>query len=277
MSVAATTFAHMTYGATGSRSTLARPTSLAEQRWRQFRRALMEAVHELTAEPNSWFTIMTHPGRPALCEQVLTLRNSDGRLGIEHDGVRIAAGNPDELATTTLDVLNELGAIRPDEVNAAFPRRIRACSAPFFSDAHCPSGDPDTYDRELLRRHVQRAAIGWLGYAPHVDDDGDLVIYRGSAVVYVTCYADTPVVKIWSHVVADLGESGAAIEAVNGANNRQPFAKFMVRDGGVYAWTLVDAWEFSALNFIRLLDHFLETIDQESEALRLELRLGSRS
>lgn len=77
------------------------------------------------------------------------------------------------------------------------------------------------------------AAIGKDPDAIAVDEDGDIPVRSGSAVVFVRAVDDPPVVRIFAPVVADVPVSSALLERLNELNGRHLLVRTAWREGTI--------------------------------------------
>ena len=83
-----------------------------------------------------------------------------------------------------------------------------------------------------LLEHL-RAATGSPALA--LDDDGDIPMQFGSAMVFVRAFADPPIVRVFSPILAEVGLGVDLLDAINELNAEHFFTKWFVTDGVLIA------------------------------------------
>ncbi|MGB3055999.1 MAG: YbjN domain-containing protein [Acidimicrobiales bacterium] len=131
-------------------------------------------------------------------------------------------------------------------------------------------GDPDE-----LRRLVDEAIEEAVGHPPIHDEDDDIPIACGSALVWVTVRQDMPAVEMVSWVVVDVAQPGDALFEVNRLNEQTAFVRFALVGDRISARTTLLAHPFSATQLHLLLVHLAEAVDELDEGLAQ--RVGGRT
>lgn len=99
-----------------------------------------------------------------------------------------------------------------------------------LADEPAPTGLDEIRGRVL---ELLRGASGTLDLAP--DDDGDIPLVFGSAMVFVRVFGDPPIVRVFSQVLSDVQPTPALVAAVNDLNMQYAFTKWIVHDDSVVA------------------------------------------
>ncbi|MGQ0464425.1 MAG: T3SS (YopN, CesT) and YbjN peptide-binding chaperone 1 [Sporichthyaceae bacterium] len=86
-----------------------------------------------------------------------------------------------------------------------------------------------------LRTKVEGALAGHFNQPIVRDEDGDIPIRSGSAMVFVRVVAEVPVVELFSPLLVGASGDALALERINRANNRIRFAKLTWSGGRVMA------------------------------------------
>lgn len=90
-------------------------------------------------------------------------------------------------------------------------------------------------DRGHLDSLIDDALTPVLGQAPARDDDGDVGIRNGSAVVFIRSQGRNPVIQLFAEMVLDVTDSDAALHEVNVLNRDVRGVKFALCDDRVIA------------------------------------------
>ena len=151
--------------------------------------------------------------------------------------------------------------------------------------AHACTGDDDRFDEPLavmpeshehLRELVHAALTPPGGPALAYDDDGDIPLPLGSAVLFVRVAEEAPVVEAFAFVVrGELDKERAAYE-VAVLNRDTRMVKFVLLDDAVLATMQVAAAPFTPRNLRSLVVSMANTVDRIDDdlAARVGGRLG---
>lgn len=99
--------------------------------------------------------------------------------------------------------------------------------------------------RDHLDRLVEQALLPVLGQVPDRDDDGDIPVVSGTAVVFVQTLPHAPLIRIWAEVAVEVGDLDRAKFEVEVLNRDRPFAKFVLLDDRIVAQVHVPASPFA--------------------------------
>ena len=153
----------------------------------------------------------------------------------------------------------------------------RPQSTSFFDRVFGSSGDNsanqlDEWLESTLKRELKLDKI-------ERDDDGDIVLVSGSAVVYVTTSDDeTPWIGVFSPLLEDFAMRPEVYEAVNAINRNTPFAKATVDPDGPQIVLSAELHIFDGLSSEQL----MATIDLIADRAdhydtRLQKRFGGQT
>jgi hypothetical protein len=109
----------------------------------------------------------------------------------------------------------------------------------------------------LLETLKSTTGIADLDY----DDDGDIGVRCGSAVVFVRLTNDSPFVRIHSHLLRGVEESEGLLARLNDMNANEIVMHFIYRNDTVYAVADVCAAPFVADHVALVFDHFCAIAD----------------
>lgn len=101
-----------------------------------------------------------------------------------------------------------------------------------------PTGEGETSNernRGITARllEVLREATGDTDM--EIDDDGDIPVRQGSAVMFVRVVGDPPLVRVFSPVLSEVGHDPGLLETVNQLNHHATFVKWHVHEAVVVA------------------------------------------
>ena len=127
---------------------------------------------------------------------------------------------------------------------------------------------------EHLRTLVDEALRPLFGSEPEKDDDGDIPVPYGSALVFVRVERDAPIVQVFSVVVEGVTDRDRAQFEVNVLNRDLRFMKFILVDDRVLAQVHLPAWPFVPEHLRSMLSGMSQRIDELDEDL--VARVGGR-
>ena len=128
---------------------------------------------------------------------------------------------------------------------------------------------PDT--AEEFRALVDAVLADELGETPQHDENGDVPIRLGSAIVFVRTSAEDPIVELFSPVLVNVEGSALALERLNRLNSELLFAKLTWSAGTVYATIQLWCYPFAAPLVVEALRTLLNLADEIDDQLVLEL------
>lgn len=124
-------------------------------------------------------------------------------------------------------------------------------------------------DRDHLLELVRRFLTDFLGEEPTQDDDGDFVLPRDGAPVYVRVREDQPMLDVFTWLVQGVrGRRQAAVE-VGLLNRDHLLARFVLNDRTIYQVINVPAMPFVPAHLRMMLPGFLTLIDEVRADLAL--------
>jgi T3SS (YopN, CesT) and YbjN peptide-binding chaperone 1/TY-Chap C-terminal domain len=128
--------------------------------------------------------------------------------------------------------------------------------------------------REHLDRLVDEALVPFLGQVPNRDDDGDIPVVSGTAVVFVRTLPNAPLIRIWAEVAVEVGDPERAKFEVAVLNRDRPFAKFVLVGDRIVAQVHVPASPFAPEHLRQTLAMMCELADEVDDDLAV--RVGGR-
>jgi hypothetical protein len=160
-----------------------------------------------------------------------------------------------------------MAQFRPQPTQRSFLGRI------FGSDPEQPSGDLNQWLEDTLKRELELDEITR-------DEDGDIPIPYGSAVAFIRTNddQDSPVVEVFSPLLADFTMRPEVYEAVNTINRNTPFAKATVDAESCQIILSAQLFIFDGLSP----DQLMATIDLVTDRAdhydtRLQKRFGGKT
>jgi len=128
---------------------------------------------------------------------------------------------------------------------------------------------PDDHD-ELVEL-VDRTLAVRFGKPPIKDDDGDIPVRSGSALVFVRVKPDAPVVTIFAPLVKGITNRTRAAEMLSDLNRDKPFAKFFLNDDYVIASIQLPCLPFVPQHLQDMLTLMSKVADEIDEELAEDL------
>jgi len=125
-------------------------------------------------------------------------------------------------------------------------------------------------DRDHLVELVDAALVPVVGGTPAHDDDGDIPIRSGSAIVFVRVAEDGPFIELFSPVLVDVEGSPLALERISQLNRWVRFVSFGWDAGTVHASMHLYCHPFVPEH----LRHAVAVLTSVADRLDDELRLG---
>lgn len=187
----------------------------------------------------------------------------------------------DRLAFTTVTALRDVfGVVHPAFLAAEDLLDKESGGETSATDAQVCSPEPAEpiavypKDPEHLRDLVDAAVTPVLEGAPRRDEDGDIPVVNGSAVVFVRVLDDTPTIRLFAQLVRDVTDRERAVFELAVLNRDHKQVKFDLVDDGVLAHVQVPAWPFAPQHLRSLLAMMTQTADEVDADLAV--RLGGR-
>lgn len=128
--------------------------------------------------------------------------------------------------------------------------------------------------REHLDELIDEALAPLLGYAPERDEDGDIAVVSGSAVVFVRTLPNASVIRVWAVVVWQVSEPDRARFEVEVLNRDHHFTKFQLVGDRVVADMHLLASPFVASHLRSTVTLMCTLTDQVDDDLAV--RVGGR-
>jgi len=161
-------------------------------------------------------------------------------------GASVDQSHADQLAVMAVTTLQEVFAV----IHPAFlVGDVQIGEDPDLPRAN-PVEPPDeplattSHGLKHLDQLVEQALLPLLGQAPDRDDDGDIRVESGTAVVFVRTGPHAPVITIWAEVAVEVSDLDRAKFEVAALNREQPFAKFDLVDDRIVARVFLPAAPF---------------------------------
>lgn len=129
-------------------------------------------------------------------------------------------------------------------------------------------------DADDLQRLVDETLTPLFGHPPEKDDDGDIPVRSGSALMFVRVRHETPVVEVFAPLVRDISDRTRAAEVVADLNRGSLFIRYVLFDDTVMAVISLPAMPFVPAHVRDMLSVLSDTagnIDDE-----VATRLGGR-
>ena len=184
---------------------------------------------------------------------VMSTRALRDVFGVAHPAFLSASG-VDEDVEPELGIPSGTGPAEPDvEVPAVFPE-----------------------DHEHLRRLVDAALTPFFGSAPLHDEDDDIPVISGSALVFVRVSEQMPAIELFCCVVHGITDLAAAAFEVAVLNRDQRFLKFVLVEDRVMAHLWLPAYPFAPEHLRAMLSVMSETVDVADDDLAARVG-GSRT
>jgi hypothetical protein len=125
--------------------------------------------------------------------------------------------------------------------------------------------------REHLDRLVDQALLPVFGQLPSRDDDGDIPVVCGTAVVFVRSLPRAPLIRIWAEVAVEVGDQDRAKFEVGVLNRDRQFAKFVLVDDRIVAQVHVPASTFAPEHLRQALAMMCELADEVDDDLAVRV------
>ena len=193
--------------------------------------------------------------------------------------VDLDASEVDRLAVMAVRALRDVyGVVHPaflmgDPIVDDVPAEPPALSTTPGRGDHVAVYPVDGFDQ--LKELVDDALTPWLGHPPVHDEDDDIPVDCGDAVVFVRVLPDKPVVRLFACLMHDVEDASRAAVEVALLNRDQLFAKFLLLGDAVVMHLDLIAWPFVAAQLRDLATQMCGNVSR----LRSDLaaRLGSDS
>lgn len=210
-----------------------------EESWAAATAALTEALADLAV--GGVITVTRRGGEgPRIAVGALP----DGTLRAEADGagsdglpwqVREAPrGDQDRLARDLVAALRSgMGAELPADVVVGAEDTTLPAGLTSMGSATTLGADTDALPLMDRVRLGVGAAIGRDPDALTLDEDGDVPVRSGSAVVFVRVMTEPPMVRVFAPIAAEVPHTPAVLERVNELNGHHLLVRAAYRDGAV--------------------------------------------
>src|SRR3954470_5742073 len=175
--------------------------------------------------------------------------------------------NADRLAVMTTRVLRDVfGVAHPAFLSAgalddAVEPDLGIPSGPGNVEAEVEALAVFPRDQEHLLELVDQALTPYFGNAPQHDEDDDIPVVSGSALVFVRVAERMPAIQLFCCVVHDITDEDSASFEVAVLNRDQTFLKFVLVDDRVMAHLWLPAYPFAPEHLRAMLTLMSETVD----------------
>ncbi|MDX6301036.1 MAG: hypothetical protein QOF53_2250 [Nocardioidaceae bacterium] len=209
----------------------------------------------------------------------------DGDVGSANFHLDAERAEPDRLAVMTCRVLRDVfGVPHPAFLSAgtleedADPRLGIPAGAgdPGKASVEASVEPPATFprDREHLKELVDQALTPYFGSEPRHDEDDDIPVVSGSALVFVRVMEQMPTVELFSCLVHDVTDAESAAFEVAVLNRDETFLKFLLVDDAVMAYLYLPAYPFAPEQLRTMLSVMSGSVDKLDDDLAV--RVGGR-
>ena len=197
--------------------------------------------------------------------------------------IDVERSEADRLAVMTVRALREVfGVAHPVFLSAHNLADDGEPASSLGVPASQPSSedDPDepiavvARDREHLQELVDEALIPFFGHTPAHDEDDDVPVVAGSALVFVRVLKSYPAIQMFSELVSDVTDLERAAFEVAVLNRDVQFIKFVLIEDRVLAQLFLPAWPFAPKHVRAMLALMAETVDEVDDDLAV--RVGGR-
>ncbi|MBO0846491.1 MAG: hypothetical protein J2P22_13860 [Nocardioides sp.] len=187
----------------------------------------------------------------------------------------------------TLNYSWEFDLTRADEVAVMMVRALREVFgvvhpaflvAPFLgpgvetSERNADTSPPEPLavepeDKTDLDRLVDAALTPFFGHVPSRDDDGDIPVSSGSAIVFVRVLETRPMIHLFAELAVEVTEPERATYEVGVLNRDWPYAKFALAGQTVRAHVYLPAYPFVPEHLRQALTMMCEMADAVDDDL----------
>lgn len=209
-------------------------------------------------------------------------------------GLEPPTGTPEEVAASDGTANHALTVPRADADRLAVTavrilRRVFAVPHPAFLEAEGLFDEPLTSaageldeglvpvvprNRAHLLELVDEALTPVFGHVPEHDDDGDIPVVTGSALVFVRVLEQTPAIELFTVVVDGIEHLDRAAFEVNVLNRDARFLQYVLVEDRVLAYLHIPAYPFVPHHLRGLLAMMSKHIDDVDDDLAA--RVGGR-
>ncbi len=196
--------------------------------------------------------------------------------GVFNYRAEVDQSHADQLAVMAVTALREVFGVTHPAFLVGDVRIGDDPDLPHDDTAEVP--DEPLATNPLGRRHldelVDQALVPFLGQVPNRDDDGDIPVVSGTAVVFVRTLPHAPLIRIWAEVAVEVSDPDRARFEVGVLNRDRPFAKFVLVDDRVVAQVHLPVSPFVPEHLRQTLAMMCELADEVDDDLAV--RVGGR-
>lgn len=198
------------------------------------------------------------------------------KKGVFNYRAEVDRSHADQLAVMAVTALREVFGVRHPAFLVGDVRIGDDPDLPHADMAEVPDEPLATIpvDRRHLDELVDHALVPLLGQVPNRDDDGDIPVTRGTAVVFVRTLPHAPLIRIWAEVAVKVSDPDRAKFEVDVLNRDRPFAKFVLVGDRVVAQVHLPASPFVPEHLRQTLAMMCELADEVDDDLAV--RVGGR-
>ena len=129
-------------------------------------------------------------------------------------------------------------------------------------------------DHEHLKELVDAALTPFFGHEPSHDEDDDIPVLSGSAMVFVRVLEEAPIVQLFCPLVREVGDRDRAAFEVSVLNRDQRFLKFVLAGDDVMVHMYLPAYPFAPEHLRAMLALMSSSVDSLDDDL--VARVGGR-
>jgi hypothetical protein len=178
----------------------------------------------------------------------------------------------DRLAVMTTRVLRDIFGVAHPAFLVTDDLAPETSPAPPEPPVEAPATFPR--DREHLQELVDAALTPFFGHEPSHDEDDDIPVVSGSAMVFVRVLEEAPIVQLFCPLVREVGDRDRAAFEVSVLNRDQRFLKFVLAGDDVMVHMYLPAYPFAPEHLramLALMSSSVDTLDDD-----LVARVGGR-
>jgi hypothetical protein len=283
--------------------------SLVEQAWREFREAFADALEAL--DPGDFLQVGVDAGDdPEVVSPYVQALHDGGAIVLEVSSNNFLSTSqklsrkgqshlrrlglttptreaPNYWATYPLSHVDQAASVAVSAFRNAFgvvhPVFLVSDDVVWQTDSRLPTAEvvsaPPTAIYPASHEHldllIDQALTPMLGHAPHRDDDGDVPLRVGTAVVFVRNQWPMPSVQLFAEMVVEIDSPDAAVHELAALNHDIDGVKFALHRDRVVASVELLAAPFAAEHLQALVAHLCDVVSRHDAALAR--RVGGRT
>ena len=122
-------------------------------------------------------------------------------------------------------------------------------------------------DRDHLKELVDEALTPYFGDEPHHDEDDDIPVVSGSALVFVRVMERAPTIELFSCLVHGVTDAERAAFEVTVLNRDETFLEFLLVEDSVMAYLYLPAYPFAPDHLRAMLSVMSQAVDRLDDDL----------